>query len=264
MSRAVVVSIVTPTLDAERYLESCLASVAEQQIVELEHIVVDGGSTDRTLEIASRYQHVEVLRRDRTNQSEAINAGLRHARGEVVTWLNADDAYVPGALAFVVETLQQHPGIDVLYGDCQVIGPEGERLWWERPGPYDFRKLLRDGNYLAQPSLFLRRRVFERIGYLDESLEYGMDFDLWLRLRGLRVEYTPRTLACFRWHPDSKSCGSPLENWHALMHILRKHGGGWTPRLAWAFARCLISTGRIRLGASMTGSIPLRPLTRGT
>jgi glycosyltransferase involved in cell wall biosynthesis len=263
--RAVGVSIVTPTLNAERYLEACLGSVSEQRGVDVEHVVVDGGSTDRTLEIARRFSDLSVMQAVGAGQARAINLGLKSARGEVVAWLNADDLYYEaGTLELVAEHFAADPTLDVLYGDCQVIGPDGESLWWERPGGYDFRRLLRRGNYIAQPAAFVRRTVFERVSYLDESLEYAMDYDLWLRVRGMHVQYAPHTLARFRWHPESKSGSSQIQGWREFLRIVRKHGGGWTPEIAWAYARCLVTLARLQVGRSITGSAPLRPLTRGT
>ncbi|MBV9543176.1 MAG: glycosyltransferase, partial [Chloroflexi bacterium] len=254
---------VTPTLNAERYLEACLASVARQG-VEVEHLLVDAGSTDRTLEMARASVRVQVIEQRGSSQTQAINVGLEQARGAVVAWLNADDMYADGALRFVVDRFAEEDNLDVLYGDCQVIGPNGEPLWFERPGTYDFRRLLRRGNYIAQPAAFVRRSVFERIGYLDESLVYAMDYDLWLRVRGLDVRYVPRSLAAFRWHVGSKSATSQLAGWREYLRIVRKHGGGWTPEMGWAYARLLLTLARTKVSEVVTGSTPLRPLTRGT
>src|SRR5205823_4553990 len=102
-------------------------------------------------------------------------------------------------------------------------------LWRETPGPYDFKRLLRRGNYIAQPAVFIRRRVFEQIGFLDESFECGMDYEFWMRLRGRRIEYVPRVLALYRWHPTSKTATSQLTCWRELLKAVRRHGGGWTP-----------------------------------
>jgi GT2 family glycosyltransferase len=112
---------------------------------------------------------------------------------------------------------------------------------------YDFERLLRRGNTLAQPAVFLRRRVFDRVGYLDESLHYGMDYELWLRLRDLQVEYLPRVLAAFRWHRASKTANGNAANWRELLVIVRRHGGGWTPRLMWLFARARFTLARQQL-----------------
>jgi glycosyltransferase involved in cell wall biosynthesis len=258
------ISIVTPTLNAATYLDRCLASVQEQSVGQLEHFVVDGGSTDRTAEIVQHAPGVTWLSRPGSSQTQAINEGLRRATGDIVAWLNADDLYAPDALAFVLDRFARDPSLDVLYGDCEVIGEHDEPLWSERPGPYDFRRMLRRGNYIAQPAVFLRRTVFDQLGYLDDSLEYAMDYEFWLRLKGRRFVYVPRQLAYFRWHAASKSARGQLQGWREFLRIVSRHGGGWTPEIVWACARTLVTVGRLQVIHSITGSKPVRPLTRGT
>ena len=243
----ITLSVVTPTLNAEPYLSECLASLQQQGTTTIEHLVVDGGSMDRTLDIVRDEKNAICLIRPGSNQAAAINEGLRQATGEIVAWLNADDAYPPGAVATVAECFASEPDLDVLVGDCAVIGPEGEPLWHERPGPYDFERLLRRGNYLPQPAVFLRRRTLQSIGLLDESLEYTMDYDLWLRLKRARVRYVPQVLAVFRWHPGSKTARNVLGNWRENIRVVRRHGGGWTPQLVWSLSRALVSTTKSRL-----------------
>src|SRR5205807_3996370 len=136
------VSVVTPTLNADRYLPERLASLRAQGETPIEHLVVDGGSTDRTLDLVRANGVSVCVERPGLNQSAAINAGLRAATGEVVAWLNADDAYAAGALPRVVDHFATDPGLDALIGDCAVIGPSGESLWCQRPGQYDFDRLL--------------------------------------------------------------------------------------------------------------------------
>jgi glycosyltransferase involved in cell wall biosynthesis len=239
-----VISVVTPTLNAERYLAECLASLS---FGDLEHLVVDGGSTDRTVEMVRQHPGSLCLVRPGLNQAAAINEGLRAATGEVVAWLNADDAYAPDALSVVAAQFAADPALDALIGDCAVVDPNSKPLWYERPGPYDFQRLLRRGNYLAQPAVFLRKRVLDSIGLLDESLEYAMDYDLWLRLQNARVQYVPQILAMFRWHPRSKTAQNTLGNWRENLRILRRYGGGWTPELAWSCGRAMLSVVRSRL-----------------
>lgn len=243
------VSIVTPTLNAERYLGACLDSVrAQQEVVDgVEHLVVDGGSTDATEAIARRAPGVVWLGRPGLNQSEAVNEGLRHATGAVCAWLNADDTYAPGALRFVVDQFDRQPQLDALFGDCDVVDAHDRPLWRIVPGGYSFQRLLRRGNYIGQPAAFLRARVFAQVGLLDPALQYGMDYELWLRLRGLRVAYVPRVLATFRWHATSKSATSQLGAWREVLQIVRRHGGGWTPELVWAYLLCRLTLVRSRL-----------------
>jgi glycosyltransferase involved in cell wall biosynthesis len=245
-------SIITPTLNAERFLADCLRSVRAQGVPNLEHLIVDGGSTDRTREIVEN-SGATWLSRPGLRQAAAINAGLRVARGEVVAWLNADDFYKPDALTYVAREFISGPGVDVVVGDCEVIDTHGERLRLVSPGPYDFHRLLRTGNSIAQPAVFLRKRVFDQVGLLDETLEFGMDYDLWLRLRGLRVEYVSRVLAQFRWHCRSKTANNVGGNWQELIEIVRRYGGGWTPRLIWLYVRAHLTLARQQVSRRCRG-----------
>jgi glycosyltransferase involved in cell wall biosynthesis len=243
-------SIITPTLNAEQYLDGCLASVRLQAWPGVEHVVVDGGSTDATEDIVRHYA-ATWLSRPGLRQSAAVNEGLHEARGELVGWLNADDVYTPGSLARVCELFEEQPQVDVILGDCDLVDATGRPLRRLSPGPYDFERLLRRGNSVAQPAVFLRKRVFDQVGYLDESLEFAMDYDLWLRLRGLRVEYLPSVLAQFRWHPSSKTVNGLDNNWNELRTIIARYGGSWTPELAWSFTRSRFTVARQRLAGRL-------------
>jgi GT2 family glycosyltransferase len=223
------VSIVTPSYNQAQYLVENLASVAGQAgAFEVEHIVVDGGSTDGSVAILQAYE--EVLREtadaspnrgvrllwssepDR-GQSHAINKGLGLATGDVVAYLNSDDALLPGALATVVAAFRERPAANWLYGWCRAVDQDGrptgrsvktykQVLGW-RFGP---RRLV-VANYIPQPATFWRRSALARVGLFDESLDYTMDFDYWLRLTALLGPALPvhRDLAIFRWHAESKS-----------------------------------------------------------
>jgi len=246
-----VISIVTPTLNAAPFIGACLASVQAQAYAPLEHLIVDGGSQDATLAIVRAAPGVCLLERPGTTQTQALNVGLQQAHGEIVAWLNADDRYAPGALQVVGRTFAAEPRLEVVYGDCDVVDLADRPVWREQPGAYSFERLLRRGNYLAQPAVFVRRRLLERIGYLDEGLDYGMDYDLWLRLKDAETRYVPQVLAVYRWHPGSKTARNQLGNWRELLLLVRRYGGGWTPELAWAFARMLLTVGRSWAGAAL-------------
>jgi glycosyltransferase involved in cell wall biosynthesis len=241
------ISIVTPTLNAAVFLNGCLDSVRAQLCTDFEHIVVDGGSTDGTAEIVRAASGVVYIEARGSNQSQAINHGLRAAQGDVLAWLNADDEYPRGTLQMVQERFNADPLLDVLYGDCDVVDVTDRALWRETPGPYDFMRLLRRGNYIPQPAVFIHHRVFERLGYLDETFECGMDYEFWLRMREARIQYIPRVLARFRWHPNSKSARNQIICWREVLRAVRGHGGGWTPALAWSYSRMLVTLGRQRV-----------------
>jgi glycosyltransferase involved in cell wall biosynthesis len=223
-----------------------MASVRAQKCAELEHVVVDGGSQDGTVELVHSAPGVVLIEARGSNQAQAINEGLRAARGDVLAWLNADDEYVLESLQVVEQLFDADSTLDIIYGDCEVRDLGGQTLWRVTPGRYDFKRLLRQGNYIAQPAVFVHRRVFERIGYLDESFECGMDYEFWLRAHNAHIQYIPRVLAIYRWHKDSKTARGQFTCWRELLRAARRYGGGWTPALAWSYSRMLLTLGRQR------------------
>lgn len=207
-SPAPLVSVVTPTLDQGRFIGETIASVLSQDYPALEYVVVDGGSSDETLEILRR--HSSALRSfvaPGEGQSAAINRGLRATTGEIVAWLNSDDTYLPGAVQKAVAYLLEHQTVDVVYGDCDYVDSAGQVLRPYPVAPFDYRRLVRTAVCsIPQPAAFLRRRALDS-GFLDESLGYALDLDLWLRLgaAGHAFEYLPARLATLRLHRQAKS-----------------------------------------------------------
>ena len=201
-------SIVTPTLNASRFVSEAMDSILSQQYAALEYWVMDGGSTDDTLQILEGYTNrLRWITWDGLGQSAAINHGWQQTKGEIISWLNADDVLLPGAIARVAAYFESHPEVDIVYGDCDYIDPGGGFI---RPYPtraFSYLNLVRNAfNYLPQPAVFMRRGVLTRVGLLDESLHYAMDFDYWLRA-GLscNLAHVPDRLAAMRLHPDAKS-----------------------------------------------------------
>ncbi len=195
------VSIVTPSFNQAAFIEETIRSVLEQDYPHIEYIVIDGGSTDGSVDIIRRYADrlaYWVSERD-AGQSDAINKGLRRANGEILAWLNSDDYYVPHAISTAVEFLVQHPDLGMAYGDVDGIDADGHLFKLSVGGAYDWRRQLLQQMFVPQPAAFWRRRVTDRLGYLRTDLHYGMDWDLWLRLgRCYSVGYIERTLARFR------------------------------------------------------------------
>lgn len=211
-------SIVTPSFNGLRFLDRAAGSILSQTgDFDLQWIVVDGGSTDGTLDYLRRLGDGDsrlrwVSEPDR-GQSHAINKGLGLADGDVVAWLNADDEYAPGALAAVAHAFAANPGAHWLVGRCDVIDGAGRPI---RPAVvrykerslcrYRYRGLLRE-NFISQPAVFWRAAFGREAGPLDESLHWTMDYDLWLRM-GRRADpllVLDRVLARFRLHPASKT-----------------------------------------------------------
>ena len=202
------ISVITPTLNQAGFIRATIESVLSQEYYGLEYQVMDGGSTDGTLEILKSYAGSLSYRSARDKgQSDAINQGWRNTSGELIAWLNSDDLYRPEALKRVGTFFSNHPEVSLVYGDCDLIDSAGQVLQPYRTRPYDYLALLRTAvNYLPQPATFVRRSVLEAEGGLDESLAYLMDFDYWLRI-GLhhRAAYLPATLAALRFHDAAKS-----------------------------------------------------------
>lgn len=176
------VSILTPSFNQRHWLVDTLDSVAHQTYPHLEHVVVDGGSTDGSVElIRSTLPAESWVSEPDQGQSNAINKAFARSHGEIIGWLNSDDAYLfTDAVERVVAHFDAHPEVDVVYGHAALAGETGRLLHvvW---APRYSQRLLRWSNYIAQPTVFMRRRVLER-GFLDESLHYTMDHELWVRL----------------------------------------------------------------------------------
>ena len=217
-------SIVTPSLNQGRYIAECLDSVAAEMAtpiarrVGIEHIVMDGGSTDGTVEQLERASHLTYWQSAPAGgQSAAINRGLLdHARGRYATWLNADDWFEPGALAPMLERLSEDDAPDVLVGRCRFV-ENGQTIFSPRPPePIDIASLLRlrtkwfAGQLIVQPEAFFDRERFAAVCGLNESNHYTMDHELWLRLleAGASFESIDHPVACMRVHDEQKTANN--------------------------------------------------------
>jgi glycosyltransferase involved in cell wall biosynthesis len=201
------VSIVTPTLNQGRFIEATLRSVMHQTYPRIEHIVVDGGSTDGTLEILRAYERRYALSwtsRQDDGMYDAINQGLARATGDVVAYLNSDDVYTPWAVEAVVEHLERSRA-DIVFGDAILtVESDGHPRMAFQP-PFAPRILSRTGT-LVQPAVFWRRRVQDRVGAFDGRLRFVADLDFWLRAgRAFAFERVDEVLAIERHHPDAKT-----------------------------------------------------------
>jgi glycosyltransferase involved in cell wall biosynthesis len=206
MSDRPLVSIVTPSLDQAGTIAQTLQSVREQSYPNIEHIVADGGSTDGTLEILRRAESGSALRWSSEPDSgmyAAINNGFSRANGEILAYLNTDDSYFPWTVETAVGALQAHPDAGFVYGDLLVLWADGS-LQLDFHSPFRLAYLRRHA-FLAQPTVFFRRSVWEEVGPFDESLQLLGDCEYWMRIAerfpGRKVN---EVLALQREHPAAK------------------------------------------------------------
>jgi glycosyltransferase involved in cell wall biosynthesis len=202
------VSIVTPSYNQGQYIRETIESVLTQDYPNIEYWVIDGGSTDSTLDILRSYNHdprFDWISESDKGQSDAINKGWSRCHGEILAWLGSDDLYYPGAITSQVNYLLSHPDVDAVYSDAVYISSDGQptRVYWSRN--FSQHELLRIC-YIPQPTTFLRRSLVEGTGPLDVSLHHALDYDYWLRacLRGT-FAYSPGKIAKYRLHADSKT-----------------------------------------------------------
>jgi GT2 family glycosyltransferase len=217
------VTIVTPSFNQGAFIEQTIESVLAQDYPHVEYLVMDGGSTDETLDVLRRYEgRLAWVSEPDWGQSDAINKGFRRAQGEIVAWLNSDDVYLPGIVSESVAHLQAHPEVDLVYGDAQFIDGTGEIIASEVRGkPFSLTTLLTRFSVVYQQTAFFRRGLFDRIGYLDESLNYLMDTDFWIRiaLRGKGV-YWPGVRAQSRLHGSSKTMAQQTGFWSERRRVM--------------------------------------------
>lgn len=201
------VSIVTPSYNQAHYLEATIRSVLGQDYPNLEYIVVDGGSTDGSVEIIRKYadRFVYWVSEPDQGQADAINKGFAQANGEIFAWLNSDDLYLPGAVQNAVAALNADSNSSLVYADLQSIDAAGEAFNTIRYRAYTLQDLLAF-RIIGQPSVFFRRAAFERAGGLDPSYRYLLDHYLWLRIaQQTPIQYVPQTWAAARHHPAAKN-----------------------------------------------------------
>lgn len=225
------ISVITPSYNQGGVLEQCIRSVLEQNYPRLEYIVVDGGSSDESLSIIKKYErHItQWISEPDDGQSDAINKGFRSASGDLVAWLNSDDYYLPGALVTVAEAWRRSPGAPFYFGDGWRVSEAGEQISGFVPDGqvcFDRAALIFGLNYILQPATFIDRGHLMQIGYLDQSLRYGMDTDLWIRLSAQGAPFAISSrLAASREYENTKTATGSFERIEELRRIAEKYSG---------------------------------------
>jgi glycosyltransferase involved in cell wall biosynthesis len=225
------VTVVTPSFNQAQFLEKTILSVLKQDYPNVEYIIIDGGSSDGSVEIIKKYTdriHTWVSEPDR-GQTDAINKGFALAKGDILAWINSDDTYNPGAIREAVEFLIDHPDVGLVYSDANFINANDHVIGKFPAAQTDRTRLLRGYVHVPQQTTFFLKNLWNEIGPLDPTFYFAMDYDLWVRLSALaRLVYCPgRIWANFRLHGEAKTIASDDQCWPEMLRVHRREGGNW-------------------------------------
>lgn len=229
MTRYPKISVVTPSYNQQEFIEDTIKSVIDQNYPNLEYIIIDGGSTDGSLETIHKYNdHIHYWVSEKDNgQSDAINKGLKRATGEIVAWLNSDDQYVEDALWHIADIYREHSDANLIIGNgYRKAWPSGElQRFCPRHVAFNRNALAEGLDYVLQPSTFFTKKALEEHGYLREDLNYTMDWELWYRLSAGRVVVTDQPLSYSREYSQTKTSSGGFKRWNEIRMLTQEMTG---------------------------------------
>lgn len=252
------ISLVTPSYQQAAFLKATMDSVIGQDYPNLEYIVMDGGSTDGSVDLI-RSQEARLAHwqsRPDGGQAAAVRAGLERSDGEIMAWLNSDDVIFPGTLAYVADYFQRNPDVDVVYGHRIILNEKGlETGRWILP-PHD-PEILPWADFIPQECTFWRRRIYEKVGGMNPDFQFALDWDLFLRFQraGARIVRLPYFMGGFRIHAAQKNAVTIGTDGFREMRKIREEAlganfqrGGLHKRINWLQARAVATTWLWRMG----------------
>jgi glycosyltransferase involved in cell wall biosynthesis len=241
MSAYAKITVVTPSFNQGRFIGETIKSIISQEgDFTLEYIIMDGGSTDETVEVIKKYERllekgeyqvkcrgVKLIWRSEKDkgQAHAVNKGFKLATGEVLGWVNSDDTYMPGAVSTALEYFEKNKDVSMVYGQGYHITEAGQIIERYPTEPYS-RERLFETCFICQPAVFLRRTVLDEAGLLDDKLHYCMDYEYWLRIsQKMRVGFLDAYLANTRLYVGTKTMSSKKEVISEITGVLKKMNG---------------------------------------
>ncbi|HMH51956.1 MAG TPA: glycosyltransferase family 2 protein [Candidatus Acidoferrum sp.] len=258
MSDAPLVTVVTPSFNHGRFIRETIESVLTQTYPRIEYLVMDGGSTDETVDVLTSYgNRLTWMSEPDGGQTQAINKGWRRARGTILAYLNSDDTYLPGAVETAVRAFDAQPDAAAVYGEGYHVDEAGRVIERYPTEPFDMARLAQTC-FICQPTVFLRREAVARVGYLDESRRYCMDYDLWIRLgQASRFVYVPAYLATTRRHAASVTSALRGPVHAEILDTVYRHFGRVSSQWVYGYARSVLH-GRRRDGGGVASAFALR------
>ena len=225
------VSIVTPSFNQVSYLEETIRSVLEQDYPRIEYIIVDGGSADGSLGIIKKYadQLAWWVSEVDKGQTDAINKGFAHAKGQILAWINSDDTYAPGAVSAAVKYFQDNPNVGMVYADCNFINEQGKVIGKFGAAQTNYKRLRRGYVHIPQQTMFFRAGLWHTVGPLDPTFYFAMDYDLWVRIAARSaIKYiSGQTWANFRIHTSTKTIAADDRCWPEMLRVHYRDGGSF-------------------------------------
>jgi hypothetical protein len=262
------VSIITPSFNQASYLEQTIQSVLEQDHADIETLVIDGGSTDGSVDIIKKYasRFVYWVSEKDSGQANAINKGMARAQGNIVAWLNSDDTYLSGAVSAAVKAFDENPDAVLVYADMLAVDEHGQTFNTFRYRQLTLEDLL-SFQIIGQPAVFMRRAAFEKAGGLDLSYHFLLDHHLWIRIAAQgHIVHIPQTWAAARYHPTAKNRAQAAAFGQEAFRILEfvERDNYLAPTLAKIKRRATASAHRVDARYLLDGGQPAASLAAWT
>ncbi|MDR0547871.1 MAG: glycosyltransferase [Deltaproteobacteria bacterium] len=230
------VSVITPSYNQGHFIKKTIDSILSQSYSNIEYIVVDGGSTDQTIDILRSYgDKIHWISEPDKGQSDALNKGIAMANGKIIGWLNSDDLYLPDAVRTAVTFLTENPEYELVYGNGHIIDLY-DNITRPCPDVIPFNyKALAERCIICQAATFFTKSLFDKVGGINQNLQYCMDYDLWIRMaKFVKFMYLPIYLASFRIYDDNKTTSKNFDMVKESIDVVKKYYNFVHPR--WIFS----------------------------